>query len=120
MLYRMRLKDGSVDPASSGTWVDNKGKAIRLKASDIQAQALETWKSPKTNAVYPVRWKISVPRLRLDFEAKADFPDQELDTKQSTRVVYWEGSVSLKGKRESRVVGGEGYMELTGYETSKK
>ncbi len=38
--------------------------------------------------------------------------DQELDSRQSTGAVYWEGAVRLD--REGAQVG-RGYLELTGY-----
>ncbi|HVM31663.1 MAG TPA: lipocalin-like domain-containing protein [bacterium] len=115
MLYRLRLKDGGVSPACAGTFTDVRGRATHLTASDIRAQPLESWKSPRTGAVYPTRWLIQVPKLQLTFQVGADFADQELDTAESTRVVYWEGSVGLSGQRAGKPVKGEGYMELTGY-----
>jgi len=36
-------------------------------------------------------------------------------TAASTGVTYWEGSVSIEGKKEGRPVKGKGYVELTGY-----
>ncbi len=116
MLYRVRMKDGAIHPASSGTYVDAKGKFIHLDSKEIQTEVLKTWKSSRTGAVYPIQWKIGVPSLHLDFETSADFPDQELDTTQSTRLVYWEGSISVRGKKGSKPLQGEGYMELTGYD----
>jgi predicted secreted hydrolase len=41
--------------------------------------------------------------------------DQELDTKDSTGVTYWEGAVVGKGKSGGQEVACEGYVELTGY-----
>jgi predicted secreted hydrolase len=41
--------------------------------------------------------------------------DQELDTRQTTRVTYWEGQVEVTGSRAGKPVGGRGYVELTGY-----
>jgi predicted secreted hydrolase len=41
--------------------------------------------------------------------------DQELITKESTRVTYWEGSVKVEGKYQNNPVKGRGYVELTGY-----
>jgi predicted secreted hydrolase len=116
MLYRLRLKAGGLSPASSGTFIDRSGKATHLQAEDFRAQALESWKSPSTGVVYPTRWLVQIPKLQLSFEVGADFPGQELDTAASTRVLYWEGSVSLEGKRALKPVKGEGYMELTGYD----
>jgi predicted secreted hydrolase len=116
MLYRLRLVQGGVSQASSGTFIDRAGKALHLQAADFRAQALESWKSPRTGVVYPTRWLIQIPKLQLSFEVGADFPDQELDTAKSTQVLYWEGSVSLAGKRGLTPIKGEGYMELTGYD----
>ncbi|MGH7473178.1 MAG: lipocalin family protein [Candidatus Methylomirabilales bacterium] len=42
-------------------------------------------------------------------------PDQELDTRKSTQVIYWEGSVNVTGTYEGNPVTGHGYVELTGY-----
>jgi predicted secreted hydrolase len=46
----------------------------------------------------------------------ASISDQELDTAQSTQVVYWEGSVDISGTKAGKDMKGEGYMELTGYD----
>jgi predicted secreted hydrolase len=116
MLYRLRLKAGGLSPVSSGTFIDRAGKAVHLQAADFRAQALESWKSPQTGVVYPTRWLVQIPKLQLSFEVGADFHGQELDTAASTRILYWEGSVSLTGNRGLKPIKGEGYMELTGYD----
>ena len=41
--------------------------------------------------------------------------DQELDTRGTTGVVYWEGSQRVTATRAGAPLGGEGYVELTGY-----
>ena len=41
--------------------------------------------------------------------------DQELDTRPTTGVIYWEGSQSVQAERDGVPVGGEAYVELTGY-----
>ena len=38
--------------------------------------------------------------------------DQELDSRQSTGAVYWEGAVRVS---RDGLVAGRGYLELTGY-----
>ncbi|MDQ3128285.1 MAG: lipocalin family protein, partial [Chloroflexota bacterium] len=40
---------------------------------------------------------------------------QELDTRATTGVVYWEGSQVVNAMRDGQRLGGEGYVELTGY-----
>ena len=54
-------------------------------------------------------------RVRRELTHHRFFADQELDTKSSTRVVYWEGSVVVEGAQHSQPVRGVGYVELVGY-----
>ncbi|MGH7770434.1 MAG: lipocalin-like domain-containing protein, partial [Candidatus Binatia bacterium] len=115
MLYLMRRKDGSIDPYSSGTLVYPNGTTRRLALSDFQVQALEKWKSPKSGGNYPMRWRIEVPGEAIELEIVPFFREQELDTKKSTKVTYWEGSVQARGTFQKKPVQGLGYVEMTGY-----
>lgn len=115
MLYVMRRKDGSIDPHSSGTLVDRDGNTRHLALADFKIEALDKWKSPASGAVYPMRWKVAVPSAGLKLQVDPLFPAQELDTKRSTKVTYWEGSVALAGTRNGQSVRGLGYVEMTGY-----
>ena len=117
MLFHMRRKDGSIDPYSAGTYVDAQGKTIHLQAIDFELQALdEKWKSPVTGASYPVHWKISVPKLGLELEAKTPLESQELTGKSKLAPNYWEGAIVLSGRRSAQVISGMGYLEMTGYD----
>ena len=62
MLFRLRRRDGSVDPYSAGTFVDAAGGARHLRATGFTLEPLEYWTSPRTKARYPVRWRVRVPR----------------------------------------------------------
>ena len=115
MLYLMRRKDGSVDPYSSGTLVSSNGATKHLNIKDYRVDVLERWKSPKSNANYPIKWKISIPTEGIELEILPAFPDQELITNRSTRVTYWEGAVAIKGTFKQSPVAGHGYAEMTGY-----
>jgi predicted secreted hydrolase len=115
MLYLMRRKDGSIDPYSSGTLVSASGASRRLALRDFQVQVLERWKSPKSGGHYPMRWKVSIPSEAIELEIVPFFPEQELDTRKSTKVTYWEGSVQINGTFKKRPVQGLGYVEMTGY-----
>jgi len=110
MVYLLREKDGTVHPASSGTFVDAAGRPIDLKGEQFSVQVLDRWQSPESGADYPVAWRLSVTALNLTLVVRARVRDQEMDTRQTTGVVYWEGSVSA-----DRAVSGSGYVELTGY-----
>ena len=74
MLYLLRRKDGTVDPASSGTLIDPQGHTRHLKLSDFQVKPTGAWTSPHTRAKYPAGWEITIPQVRIPFEAHPDAP----------------------------------------------
>ena len=115
MLYLMRRKDGSVDPYSSGTLVNADGTTKHLALGDYRVEVLERWKSPKSDASYPMKWKVTIPSQDVELEITPAFADQELITNRSTRVTYWEGAVRTKGSFKSKPIEGHGYVEMTGY-----
>jgi predicted secreted hydrolase len=104
MLFDLRRKDGTIDPHSSGTFIDQAGKPRHLMAKDFSLQPLEYWKS------YPVKWKVSVPALGIELECRAAIPEQELVSKHGA-TKYWEGAVVYSGSKI-----GVGYLEMTGYD----
>jgi len=115
MIYFLRLKDGSVEPASSGTLVGGDGSSRHLKLSDLAVTVLDRWKSPRSKGEYPSRWRIQVPSAKIDLTISPLLADQELQTEGSTGITYWEGAVAGKGLSGGREVTCEGYAELTGY-----
>ncbi len=63
------------------------------------------------NATYPVEWIVQTPG---DFyTVRAVIDNQELDSRQSTGAIYWEGLSELIDSHGKRV--GRGYLEMTGY-----
>jgi predicted secreted hydrolase len=115
MLYQLRRKTGEPDPYSSGTIVYQNGSTRSLKLADFQIEVLERWRSPKSGAAYPMKWQLRIPSESLVLTVVPFFPGQELDTRKSTQVIYWEGAAAVRGKRGQTPVKGEGYVEMTGY-----
>jgi predicted secreted hydrolase len=116
MLYRLRLKNGGVEPFSSGTLVEKDGTSRHLKLTDFRLKPLSSWKSSATGASYPARWKIELPRQKISLEVTPNVPDQELQPKRSgANLSYWEGSVRANGTHRGRPISGVGYLEMTGY-----
>ena len=114
MLYRLRHKDGSIDPYSSGSYVDGSGKSQFLSVTDFtMTPASDTWTSPATKATYPVRWHISIPRLKMDLDVTTPLRSQELNGKFGT--TYWEGAIDVDGSRDHASLRGVGYLEMVGY-----
>jgi predicted secreted hydrolase len=112
MLYRMRLENDAVDPASSGTWIAADGTTTHLRGSDFQMTPVAFWKSKATGAQYPIGWRIALPAQHAEFAIKAAVDDQEL---KLGPITYWEGAIDTSGIRDGKAVKGRGYLELTGY-----
>ena len=109
MVYRFRAADGS-QRLIGGSWVDPQGEIHVLTVENLSmTPAGEIWQSPQTAAAYPMRWEIVAPPGRLRVQAL--FPNQEMVTEMGPR--YWEGAVRVTGD-----VGGEGFLEMTGYAAS--
>ena len=115
MFYAFRRRDDETDPRSGGTYVDKNGQYLKLQGRDVNLHPMRTWKSKMTGAVYPVEWKLGIPSHRIEITVKAALDDQELNMKDSTGVIYWEGAVDIAGTRDGRSVRGRGYLEMTGY-----
>jgi predicted secreted hydrolase len=115
MFYVIRHKDGSADPYSSGTLVGADGKTKHLALKDFHIEVLDRWKSQKSGANYPMKWKVTIPAEEITLEIDPAFQDQELITNRSTRVTYWEGAAAIRGTLGGKPLGGRGYVEMTGY-----
>jgi predicted secreted hydrolase len=119
MLYRLRHTDGSIDPYSSGSYVDASGKSQFLSAKDfVMTQAADTWTSPATKAAYPVRWHVSIPRLKMELNVTTPLMSQELTG--GFGPSYWEGAIDVDGARDHSPLRGVGYLEMTGYSEAGK
>jgi predicted secreted hydrolase len=117
MLFRIRRKDGSIDPYSAGTYVDSKGKTTHLRSGDFSLEPVgEKWTSPVTGATYPIHWKIAIPQLGIELEAKTPLASQELTGNSKLAPNYWEGAIVLTGRRNAQPLNGAGYLEMTGYD----
>ena len=123
MLFRIRRKDGSIDPFSAGTFIDAVGHAAHLRAADFLLQPLaDSWTSPISHATYPIHWKISIPKLGIILETTTPLASQELanKNKNSLSPTYWEGAITLSGSRSTTPLSGVGYLEMTGYDRPVK
>jgi predicted secreted hydrolase len=113
MDYRLRRKDGTIVPESSGSLVGPHGDVRYLPLASVLVDVLGTWKSPHTAVVYPSGWRLRIPSARLDLTLTPLVGDQEL-ANTTIGVSYWEGAVAVKDSASGRRIG-EGYVELTGY-----
>jgi RND superfamily putative drug exporter len=113
-LSLVRAADGTY-PLVYGTLVRATGETVHLPRDEFTITSDTTWTSPDTGAVYPSGWTIDIPGEQLAINLTPTVLDQELDTRQTTGVIYWEGSQIVTATRAGQTVNGEGYVELTGY-----
>ncbi len=114
MLFILRREDGGIDDYSSGSVVRPDGSTRALAREDFSITATGQWTSPHSGAVYPSGWQVSIPDEDIQLQVEPHIQDQELNVS----FIYWEGAVSVSGTRQGQTVAGNGYVELTGYESS--
>jgi predicted secreted hydrolase len=116
-LSLVRDADGTY-PLIYGTLVEPTGTTRHLTQDAFTVTTTARWTSPRTGADYPAGWSIAIPGEHLAIDLRPTVSDQELDTRGTTGVVYWEGSQVVTARRDGAAVGGQAYVELTGYAAS--
>ena len=114
MAFQIRRKGGGVLWAHAALR-ERGGKITQFATEQVHFAPARFWRSPRTNATYPVATTITAGTTRWTLIPLQD--DQELDSRQSTGSVYWEGGVTIL--RDDQPAG-RGYLELTGYLTPLK
>ncbi len=110
MAFRIRRPDGTARWAG-GSYRGPDGQLRNFGPDEVRFEALRHWTSPRTQTAYPVEWRLTTPAGRWSVAALQD--DQELDSRNSTGAIYWEGLSALAAE-DGRTLGW-GYLELTGY-----
>lgn len=114
MYFQIRDEDGSIEPVSSGTWIKTDGTQTSIQREQISIEVLDQWESPRSGARYPSRWRLRIPSEDLDVMIEPWLADQEMNLS----FTYWEGAVRIDGTAAGDSVGGNGFVELTGYAES--
>ena len=119
----MNLLDGGAltafrlrDQAGGAVWDGGslrsaQGERVVFRRGEVVFTPTRWWKSPLTQTRYPVEWTVRTPAALYTVKAVVD--SQELDSRQSTGSIYWEGLSDLWNSTGTRV--GRGYLEMTGY-----
>ena len=113
----VRDADGSY-PLIYGTLVEPAGEVRHLERETFTVEVTDRWMSEATGADYPAGWRIAIPGDDLVIDLRPTVAAQELDTRATTGVVYWEGSQVVRASRGGQPLGGDAYVELTGYADS--
>jgi predicted secreted hydrolase len=89
-----------------------------IDRADFSVDVTDHWTSPQTGATYPSGWHVTFTD-GLTVDLTPTVAAQELDTRPTTGVIYWEGSQRVSASRNGSQLGGEAYVELTGYAIGK-
>ena len=114
MFFQIRNEDGTIEPFSSGSFIDTDGTVTPLTIDDWQLEVTDNWTSPVNNAEYPAGWIIRAPSLDIELEGRPLLANQELNV----TTTYWEGATEFAGMVAGQPVTAKGYIELTGYAES--
>ena len=109
MAFKVRGRDGHAIWAHAAMR-DRDGHVTTFAPNEVEFTPRRTWRSPRTNTPYPVAMTARTGALTWQFDPLMD--DQELDSRQSTGAVYWEGAARVS--RDGTELG-RAYLELTGY-----
>ncbi len=118
MVYHLRDDRDRPSAFSSGTFVDERGRSTHLGREDFELEVKGYWQSPQTGAVYPSGWVVRVPRFGIEVAVEPVLKEQELDTRGTTMIVYWEGACTVRGRHAEHETEGRAYVELVGYDRS--
>ena len=108
--FRLRDKTGGT-VWDGGSFRSANNALYTFSRGEVIFKPTRFWKSPLSQTTYPVEWIVRTP---ADFyTVKAVIDNQELDSRQSTGAIYWEGLSDLIDSNGKTV--GRGYLEMTGY-----
>lgn len=114
MAFQIRSKQGGKLWAHA-MLRDASGKITQYLPEQVSFTPQARWKSPRTNADYPVATTIVTGGTRWQISPLQQ--DQELDSRRSTGAIYWEGAVTVG---RDGVPAGHGYLEMVGYAAPMK
>ena len=110
-LTAFRLRDKTGNAVWDGGSFRSGGKLLTFTRGDVVFKPLSAWKSPLSQASYPVEWAVRTPTDLYTVRAVLD--NQEMDSRMSTGAIYWEGLCEVLDSNQKLV--GRGYLEMTGY-----
>ena len=117
--FQLRTKSGEPLWAGGSVRAVGQTEAENLAPHQLSFTPMRRWTSPSTGVTYPVQWQIEVTRKNSSsgqperYTVNALVDNQELDSRQSTGAIYWEGLSELFDGNHQLL--GRGYLEMTGY-----
>ena len=116
MITQSRGIDGKI-AETYGTYMSVEGDVRHLEhdADGIDLAVIGEWTSPETGGTYPSGWSLVVESLGLDVIIDPVANDQEVQGGLPAASTYWEGKAWIGGLQNGLPIGGDAYVELSGY-----
>ena len=86
------------------------GRMQTYAPHEVRFSTITEWTSPRTRARWPVAQQVRIGDRTFTTEPLMN--DQELDSRQTSGAIYWEGASQLLENGQHI---GRGYLEMTGY-----
>ena len=118
MVYQIRDADGVPTKYSRGYVCFQDGSVKQIDHEKFELEVMDLWTSPHSGAIYPSGWKLSLREYEIELLVMPTLKDQELDTRGTTMIIYWEGACAVKGTFKGKDATGKAYVELVGYDRS--
>lgn len=117
ILTRTHRADGTGTAETQGLFVAANGDVRPLDADAIELEATDYWQSPRTQARYPVQWRLRIPAREIDLRLEPGRRDSE----GVAWAPFWMGPVDLLSSfsQSSSQLSGSGTMTLNGYGASE-
>jgi predicted secreted hydrolase len=115
-VYHRRRGGTGISPPSSLAFVDEAGQATWLGESEFTLREEARWTSPRTGISYPTTWSLIAAPLGAVLRIESLLRCNELDTRGSSNIIYWEGPAAVSGTLRGAEATGRAFIELVGYE----
>lgn len=116
MLHRLRSVGGADAGAAYATLISEDGDVEYLQESEVSITPQSYWTSHRTGVRYPAVWNIRAPQRQINLTVTPVLHNQELDTRGTTCLTYWEGPSDVVGVFGDGAVAGRCFVELVGYD----
>jgi predicted secreted hydrolase len=117
--FQLRTRSGEALWAGGSVRVAGQTQAENLTPDQVRFTPIRRWTSLNSGVSYPVQWSVEITRNNSStgqperYTVNALVDNQELDSRQSTGAIYWEGLSELFDRNNQLL--GRGYLEMTGY-----
>lgn len=114
VLCLFRNKDGVRCADCPASLIYPDGNVANLHPEQYTVTSINNWKSPHTDATYPIAWTVTVPQHQAQLTLTSQMPDSELILERG-KVRLWSGPGKVKGQWDGVPVKGLAYWESAGY-----